>query len=230
MPGGGCQAGVAGELGAEALEAFGAVVVLEKERKCGVGLAPDAVAVWSDDLAPFPGAAPLGPPLVEVAAGTGARRAEQAAKEAVGPDEVGEALAGREVVARGPCAGCDRRGRCRSPRRQPLRRGGRGPSGTGTGCPQVWGRKRSTMSRAYSSARRIRARRSPVKPTSATWAVVRTRWSSRSRQTSRSRSVSRPTIASSRASMSRQPRRVPPVRARAEPCAAPWRRGGMRSA
>ena len=102
MPGGGRQAAVAGELGAEALEAFGAVVVLQEERKCGVGFAPDAVAVGSDELPPFPGAAPLGAPLVEVPAGTGARRAEQAAEEAAGPDEVGEALAGREVVREAP--------------------------------------------------------------------------------------------------------------------------------
>ena len=62
---------------------------------------PDAVAVGADDLAPLPGAAPLGPPLGEGAAGPAAGGAEQGGEEAVGADEVGEALAGGEVVGEG---------------------------------------------------------------------------------------------------------------------------------
>src|ERR1017187_6733402 len=85
----------------------------------------------------------------------------------------------------------------------------------GDGFPHAWGRKRSRMSRVYSSERRIRARRSPVKPTSATCAVASTRWSSSRRQRERSRSVIRPTTPSSRASRSRQPRR--PVTDPSEP-------------
>src|ERR1039458_10048984 len=67
----------------------------------------------------------------------------------------------------------------------------------GDGFPHAWGRKRSRMLRAYSSERRIRARRSPLKPTSATCAVVSTRWSSSRRHRRRSRSVRRPTTANS---------------------------------
>ena len=98
MPGGGGEAGVAVELAGEAFEAFGAVVVLEEEREAGVSVGPDAVAVGANDLAPLSGAAPLGPPLVEPAAGPGAGGAEQGGEEAVEADEVGEALAGGEVV------------------------------------------------------------------------------------------------------------------------------------
>jgi len=92
----GGEPGVAEELLVEALDALDVVVVLVEERQHGAGFALDAVAVASDDLAPLPGAAPLGPPLVEVAAWSAARRAEQTAEEAVGPDEMGEALADRE--------------------------------------------------------------------------------------------------------------------------------------
>ena len=71
VAGGGGQAGVAVELGGEAVEAFGAVVVLDEERQGGAVLGPDAVAVGADDLAPLAGAAPLGPPLVEVSSRAG---------------------------------------------------------------------------------------------------------------------------------------------------------------
>ena len=182
VPGGLGQAGVAVELCGEAVEAFGAVVVLDKEREVGAAFGPDAVAVGADDLAPLPGAASLGPPLGEGAAGPGAGGAEQGGEEAVGADEVGEALAGGEVVGEGAPPGEVGEIGPRFRRRRGRRRAARGPSGTGAGLPQAWGRKRSTMSRAYSSDRRIRARRSPVKPTSATCAVVSTRWSSRRRQ------------------------------------------------
>ena len=94
----GGQAGVAVELLGEAGEAFGAVVVFEEEREAGLSFGPDAVAVGADDLAPLSGAAPLGPPLVERAAGPGAGRARAGGEEAVEPDEMGEALAGGEVV------------------------------------------------------------------------------------------------------------------------------------
>jgi len=58
----------------EAFEALGAVVVLDEERQAGVSFGPDAVGVGADDLAPLPGAAPLGPPLVEPTAGPAASR------------------------------------------------------------------------------------------------------------------------------------------------------------
>lgn len=63
------QVGVTVELGGEAFETLGAVVVLEEEREAGVGFGPDAVAVGADDLTPLAGTAPFGPPLVEPAAG-----------------------------------------------------------------------------------------------------------------------------------------------------------------
>ena len=66
--------------------------------EAGAAVGPDAVAVGADDLAPLAGAAPLGPPLLEGAAGPGAGGAEQGGEEAVEADEVGEALAGGEVV------------------------------------------------------------------------------------------------------------------------------------
>ena len=65
VPGRFGQAGVAVELFGEAVEAFGAVVVLDEEREVGAAFGPDAVAVGADDLAPLAGAASLGPPLVE---------------------------------------------------------------------------------------------------------------------------------------------------------------------
>jgi hypothetical protein len=101
VPGGG-QAGVARQFAGETVEGFGAVVVLDEERQGSAVLAPDAVAVGADDFAPLAGATPLGPPLVEVAAGPGAGRAEQTGEEAVEADEVGQALAGREVVGQPP--------------------------------------------------------------------------------------------------------------------------------
>jgi hypothetical protein len=79
----------------EAFETLGAVVVLEEEREAGVGFGPGAVAVGADDLAPLPGAAPFGPPLLEPAAGPGASGSEQGAEEPVQTDEMREALAGR---------------------------------------------------------------------------------------------------------------------------------------
>ena len=98
VAGGGGQLGVAVELAGEAIEAFGAVVVLDEEREAGAVVGPDAVAVGADDLAPLASAAPLGPPLLEGAAGPGASGAEQGGEEAVEADQVGESLAGGEVV------------------------------------------------------------------------------------------------------------------------------------
>ena len=68
------QPGVAVELAGEAIEAFGAVVVLEEEREAGAVVGPDAVAVGADDLAPLAGAAPLGPPLLEARSRAGCGR------------------------------------------------------------------------------------------------------------------------------------------------------------
>ena len=82
----------------EAFEALGAVVVLDEERQAGVSFGPDAVGVGADDLAPLPGAAPLGPPLVEPTAGPAASRSEQGAEEPVETDEMRQALAGSQVV------------------------------------------------------------------------------------------------------------------------------------
>jgi hypothetical protein len=92
------QTDVAVELGSEAFETLGAVVVLEEEREAGVGFGPDAVAVGADDLAPLSGAAPFGPPLVEPTAWPAASRSKQGAEEPVQTDEMREALAGSEFV------------------------------------------------------------------------------------------------------------------------------------
>jgi hypothetical protein len=104
MAGGVGEAAVAVELPREPVEGFGAVVVLEEERERDAAVGPDAVAVGAGN-APFAGAAPLGPPLLQRAAGPGARGAEQAGEEAVDADEVGEALAGGEVVGEGASPG-----------------------------------------------------------------------------------------------------------------------------
>jgi hypothetical protein len=98
VSGGSGQADVAVELGGEAFETLGAVVVLEEERQAGVSFAPDAVAVGADDLTPLSSTAPFRPPLVEPATGSGASGAEQGAEEPVQADEMSEALAGSEVV------------------------------------------------------------------------------------------------------------------------------------
>ena len=206
MPGRSGQAGVAVELSGEAFETLGAVVVLEEEREAGVGFGPDAVAVGADDLTPLPGAAPFGPPLVEPTAGRVRADPSREQKNPFRPTR----CARRWLAAR---SWTRLRRQERSPRSSPASAATRAaPSGprtqwNGDGLPHARGRKRSRMSRAYSSDRRIRARRSPLKPTSATCAVVSTRWSSSRRHRARSRSVIRPTTPSSRASRSRQPRR-----------------------
>jgi prevent-host-death family protein len=52
VPGGGGEAGVAGQLGGEAVEGLAAVVVLDEERQGNAVLGPDAVAVGADVWVP----------------------------------------------------------------------------------------------------------------------------------------------------------------------------------
>lgn len=118
----------------------------------------NAVAAGTGDFGP------LGPALVEEAVGPGTSRARQRADEDVAPDEVSEGLIGNEVVhqpaAPGEVGGVDvGRGRDQG--------GAKGPSTqwNGSGLPVRRGRKRSRTSSSYSSARRIRAGRSPLKQT-----------------------------------------------------------------
>jgi hypothetical protein len=92
------QVGVTVELGGEAFETLGAVVVLEEEREAGIGFAPDAVAVGADDLTPLSGTAPFRPPLVEPTAGPAASRSKQGTEEPVQADEMSETLTGGEFV------------------------------------------------------------------------------------------------------------------------------------
>ena len=99
------QVAVAVELGGQAGQRLGAVVVLEEKGQADVTLPPHAIAVGADHRAPFPPASSLGPPLLESGPRAAACRAGERGEEAVGAHQVGQPLARRQVVDEGAAPG-----------------------------------------------------------------------------------------------------------------------------
>ena len=91
---GGLQAGVVGGLLCEAGELLAAPVVLEAEDDGGVAFAPHAEPVGADHLAEPVLAVALAPPRRQLGVGPLACGGDEADEEVVGPDRVGQALAG----------------------------------------------------------------------------------------------------------------------------------------